>query len=163
MPISSDPISSDAAVRAASPGEHTVADARGLILRVLVTSKGLARSWVVRVTDGARRRRLGLGRYPDVGLARARQLAQDARRDVAEGIDPSRSAKRRQQAAKDARKLTLDKAIDGCLASRAPVQEREERQDPQSRPARPFCSTALARRRLDQGRRRRCCLARARF
>jgi integrase len=122
VPISSDPISSDAAVRAASPGEHTVADARGLILRVLVTSKGLARSWVVRVTDGSRRRRLGLGRYPDVGLARARQLAQDARRDVAEGIDPSRSAKRRQQAAKDAHKLTLDKAIKGWLAIARPYK-----------------------------------------
>ena len=82
------PISSDAAVRAASPGEHTVANAPGLILRVLVDAQGLARSWVVRATDGARRRRLGLGRYPDVGLARARQLAQDARGAVAEGIDP---------------------------------------------------------------------------
>ena len=113
------PISSDAAVRAAEAGEHTVAGARGLILRVLVTSKGLSRSWIVRVTDGGRRRRLGLGRYPDVGLARARQLAQDVRRNVAEGIDPSRGAKRRQQAAQDARKLTLDKAIDDYLADAA--------------------------------------------
>ena len=119
MPISSDPISSDAAVRSASAGEHTVADARGLILRVLVTSKGLARSWVVRATDGGRRRRLGLGRYPDVGLAKARTLAQEAHGDIAGGVDPSRSAKRRQQAAKDARTLTLGKAIDGYLADAA--------------------------------------------
>ena len=101
------------------PGEHTVADARGLILRVLVTRKGLARSWIVRATDGGRRRRLGLGRYPDVGLAKARKLAQKARDDLAEGVDPSRSAKRRQQAAKDARALTLGKAIDGYLADAA--------------------------------------------
>jgi integrase len=113
------PISSDAAVRAALPGEHTVADAPGLILRVLVTSKGLARSWIVRATDGGRRRRFGLGRYPDVGLAKARKLAQKARDDLAEGVDPSRSAKRRQQAAKDARALTLGKAIDGYLAHAA--------------------------------------------
>jgi integrase len=110
------PISSDAAIRAALPGEHTVAGVPGLILRVLSTRKGLARSWVVRVTDGGRRRRLGLGQYPDVGLARTRQLAHDARRDVAEGIDPSRRAKRCQRAAQDARTLTLSKAIDGYLA-----------------------------------------------
>ena len=97
-------------------GEHTVANAPGLILRVLVTRKGLARSWVVRATDGGRRRRFGLGRYPDVGLAKARTLAQEARDDLADGVDPSRGAKRRQQAAKDARTLTLSKAIDGYLA-----------------------------------------------
>ena len=111
----SKPISSDTAVRAASAGEHTVANAPGLILRVLVTRKGLARSWVVRATDGGRRRRFGLGRYPDVGLAKARKVAQKTRDDLADGVDPSRGAKRRQQAAKDARKLTLDKAIDGYL------------------------------------------------
>lgn len=37
------PISSDAAVRAALHGEHTVANARGLILRVLKTRAGLSR------------------------------------------------------------------------------------------------------------------------
>jgi integrase len=113
------PISSDAAVRAALPGEHTVANAPGLILRVLVTRKGLARSWVVRATDGGRRRRLGLGRYPDVGLAKARTLAQEAHGDIADGVDPSRSAKRRQRAAQAARTLTLGKAIDGYLADAA--------------------------------------------
>jgi integrase len=113
------PISSDAAVRAALPGEHTVANARGLILRVLKTRAGLSRTWIVRVTDGARRRRLGLGQYPDVSLARARQLAQNARNAVVEGIDLSRRAERRQRAAQAARTLTLGKAIDGYLADAA--------------------------------------------
>ena len=113
------PISSDAAVRAALPGEHTVANAQGLILRVLKTRAGLSRTWIVRVTDGASRRRLGLGRYPDVSLARARQLAQNARNAVVEGTDPSRRAERRQRAAQAARELTLGKAIDGYLADAA--------------------------------------------
>ena len=113
------PISSDAAVRAALPGEHTVANARGLILRVSETKSGLSRTWIVRVTAGAGRRRLGLGRYPDVGLVRARQPAQNARNAVVEGIDPSRRAGRLQRAAQAARTLTLGKAIDGYLADAA--------------------------------------------
>ena len=108
------PISSNAAVLAAEPGEHTVAKAPGLILRVLITrSNALSRSWVVRVTDGGRRRRLGLGRYPDVGLAKARQLAQDARRSIE---DPSKTAKRLQRLALAQRALTLSQAIDNWLA-----------------------------------------------
>jgi hypothetical protein len=65
------PLSSDAAIHAAEPGEHMVtSDAPGLILRVHASKKGvITRTWIVRVTDGARRRRLGLGRYPAVGLA----------------------------------------------------------------------------------------------
>jgi integrase len=116
------PLASDAAIQAADLGEHMVtSDATGLILRVHASKKGvITRTWIVRVTDGARRRRLGLGRYPAVGLARARQLAQDAHRDVAVGEDLGQRAKRRQRLSEAARKLTLSQAIDGWLASARP-------------------------------------------
>jgi integrase len=113
-------ISSDRGVRAALPGEHTVDGASGLILRVHAASDGsLTRTWIVRINDGSRRRRLGLGQYPALGLAEARRKATDAHRAIAEGIDPSRTAKARQRAAEEARTLTLAKAIDDYLAKAA--------------------------------------------
>jgi integrase len=113
-------ITSDRGVRAALPGEHTVDGAAGLILRVHAASDAsLSRTWIVRVNDGVRRRRLGLGQYPALGLAEARRKATDAHRAIAEGIDPSRTAKARQRAAEEARTLTLGKAIDDYLAKAA--------------------------------------------
>jgi integrase len=111
-------ITSDRGVRAAPPGEHTVDGAAGLILRVHAAANG-SRTWIVRVNDGGRRRRFGLGQYPALGLAEARRKATDAHRAIAEGIDPSQTAKARQRAAEDARTLTLGKAIDGYLAKAA--------------------------------------------
>jgi hypothetical protein len=113
-------INSDRGVRAAPPGEHTVDGASGLILRVHAAANGsLTRTWIVRVNDGGRCRRLGLGQYPALGLAEARRKATDAHRAIAEGIDPSQTAKARQRAAEEARTLTLGKAIDGYLAKAA--------------------------------------------
>ena len=114
------PISSDREVKAAKKGERTVTGATGLILRVHPGSDGkLTRNWIVRVTDKGRRRRVGLGHYPTVTLAKARELATDAHRKIAQGIDPSQTARRQQQSAADARFLTLRKAIDDYLAKAA--------------------------------------------
>jgi integrase len=113
-------ITSDRGVRAAQPGEHTVNGAAGLILRVHAAANGsLTRTWIVRVKDGVRRRRLGLGQYPALGLAEARRKATDAHREIAEGVDPSQTAKARSRAAEEARTLTLGKAIDGYLTKAA--------------------------------------------
>jgi hypothetical protein len=116
------PISSDNGVKAALRGEHPVTGAVGLFLRVRPTKKdALTRRWIVRVTIEGRRRKFGLGSYPTVGLARARQLAQGAKSDVAAGKELGVRAKRRQQAALAARSLTLAKAIDNYLAKAAPA------------------------------------------
>ena len=61
------------------------ADGAGLYLRV---QAGNARSWVYIFTLEGRRREMGLGAPPAVGLARAREKAQAARESVADGIDP---------------------------------------------------------------------------
>lgn len=76
-------------VETAGVGRH--GDGRGLFLYVKPT---LARSWVLRYQVQGRRHDLGLGAYPDVTLAMARQKATDARRMILEGDDPI--AKRRQ-------------------------------------------------------------------
>ncbi|MEQ9448363.1 MAG: Arm DNA-binding domain-containing protein, partial [Rhodospirillaceae bacterium] len=70
-------------VETAGPGRH--GDGRGLFLYVKPTG---ARSWVLRYQVQGRRRDLGLGAYPDVSLAMARDRAAEARRLIAEGEDP---------------------------------------------------------------------------
>jgi len=121
LKIPAEPISSDPAVKSVGLGEHMVtADAPGLILRVHAAKDGsLTRSWIVRVTVNGRRRKFGLGSYPGVTLAAARQKALDARRKLAEGDDPSVTFKRRQKLSEAARTLTLAKAIVGYLAKAA--------------------------------------------
>ena len=66
------------------PGLYAVGGVPGLQLRVYDNS----RSWILRVMVGNRRRDIGLGAYPDVSLAEARELAKDARRKIRNGIDP---------------------------------------------------------------------------
>ena len=63
----------------------TYADGDGLTLRVADTG---GKSWVMRVTVDGQRRNVGLGGYPVVGLAEARELAESKRRAIREGRDP---------------------------------------------------------------------------
>ena len=115
------PTLTDKEVRNAGPGEFT--DGDGLILVVRASRSGgkPRRSWVLRIMAGGRRRKIGLGVYPFTSLAEARQKAQDARRALAAGIDPSVTAKRRTAILEAARTLTVSQAIDDWLASAAPA------------------------------------------
>jgi integrase len=97
-------------VRAAPPGRHGDGTVKGLML---VVQPGGARSWVLRYQIGHRRRDLGLGPYPEVGLARAREKALDARRLVKEGVDPLAERKRR-------RALTFRAAAAALVESKRP-------------------------------------------
>ena len=65
------------------PGRY--ADGGGLHLYI---SKAGRKSWVQRITIDRRRRDIGLGAFPSVGLAQAREKAADNRTAVAEGRDP---------------------------------------------------------------------------
>ena len=110
------PLSSDAELRAAAPGWHTVTGAPGLLFRVEpAKSGGVNRVFVTRLPDEKRSKR-GLGSYPVVTLAEARGKAIDAHRAFAAGNDPGVRAKRRQRLAEAQRTLTLIKAIDGAPA-----------------------------------------------
>lgn len=70
-------------VQTAPPGRHT--DGRGLML---VVKEGGARSWVLRYQLNGRRRDMGIGPYPEVTLAAAREKALAARRHLVDGVDP---------------------------------------------------------------------------
>lgn len=74
------------------PGLH--GDGGGLYLGV---KPGGGKSWYQRIVIRGRRRELGLGRFPDVSLAKARALAALNRATVAEGGDPLAN-KRREKA-----------------------------------------------------------------
>ena len=65
------------------PGRY--ADGGGLHLYI---SKAGGKSWVQRITIDRRRRDIGLGAFPSVGLAQALEKAADNRAAVAEGRDP---------------------------------------------------------------------------
>jgi len=65
------------------PGKHV--DGEGLTLVLAEAGRG---KWVLRYFVGGKRRELGLGGYPAVSLAEARNKASDARRQVREGQDP---------------------------------------------------------------------------
>jgi integrase len=99
--------------RERAPGLHH--DGRGLYLQV--TTSG-AKSWVLRYMLRGKAREMGLGSYPDVGLADARRKAKDARNLRAEGIDPieAKRAKKAEQATAEAKTLTFDQCCDGYVA-----------------------------------------------
>lgn len=82
-------ISSDATIKAIKPGDPRVrlTDGAGLYLRLFV--KGGSHGWRFDYVLHQRRNTLSLGTYPKVGLSTARKKAQEARRLVSEGIDPS--------------------------------------------------------------------------
>lgn len=66
-----------------NPGRHRVDD--GLYLRI---QQGGSRQWMIRIVVSGKRRDVGLGPYPGVSLADARQKALAYRVAVAEGNDP---------------------------------------------------------------------------
>lgn len=73
---------------------HAVGGVSGLHLQV--TPSG-ARTWILRTIIGGKRRKVGLGGFPDVSLADARQRAREVKEKIAQGIDPieERKAARR--------------------------------------------------------------------
>lgn len=87
---------SDKAIRAAikqaadANKPHTVNDGGGLLLIARPDGVGW---WRLRYWMDTRENRLSLGVYPEVTLAMARQRRDEAKRQIAEGIDPSEARK----------------------------------------------------------------------
>lgn len=93
-----------------SPGRHAVGGAPGLSLNITDTG---ARSWILRVVVGNKRRHIGLGAYPEVTLAEAREKAIEQRKKVASGVDPieERIADRKAQLIEEKFNLTFEDAF----------------------------------------------------
>jgi len=67
------------------PKMHAVGGAAGLYLQV---SPSGAKSWLARVSIGGKRREVGLGSYPEVSTAEARETANAMRADLRRGVNP---------------------------------------------------------------------------
>lgn len=78
----------DTAARTAKPREklYRMADAAGLCLEVTPSGSKL---WRFRYRFGGKAKMMGLGAYPTVTLAKARERREDARRLLANSIDPT--------------------------------------------------------------------------
>lgn len=98
---------------------HTfaVGGVSGLLLQITPTG---SKSWLLRTKVGEKRREFGLGSYPEVPLATARDDARALKAKIREGIDPSeeRKAKRSAIIAAQRRGLTFDQAVDKYLSAK---------------------------------------------
>ncbi|MBZ9568494.1 tyrosine-type recombinase/integrase [Modicisalibacter tunisiensis] len=103
--------------RLTTPGLYAVGGVAGLHLQV---TKSGARSWILRTTIAGKRRDLGLGGYPDVTLALAREKARDTREKIAQGIDPVAERQRLRSAAlaERLRDMTFEKAAEAVVAKK---------------------------------------------
>lgn len=97
-------------------GHYAVGGVAGLYL--YVTNTG-ARSWVLRTMVGGKRRHMGLGSFPEVPLARAKEKARIAKEEIAQGIDPilQRHAASSRLRAKQASEKTFEQAVQAYLES----------------------------------------------
>ncbi|MBV8470702.1 MAG: integrase arm-type DNA-binding domain-containing protein [Burkholderiaceae bacterium] len=96
------------------PGMHFVGAVPGLALQVLPTG---GRTWILRATMGGKRRDMGLGGYPEVTLAQAREDARNARDKVRQGIDPVEQGReaRNQLKASQAAALTFKQCAESYI------------------------------------------------
>lgn len=106
-------IPSAATLKAIKPGDtrRRLSDGAGLYLLFFVN--GGSHGWRLDYTFQGRRKTLSLGTYPAIGLSAARQKAEEARRLVNAGADPS--AARQHQRQSVAKQREIDKLVHAGL------------------------------------------------
>lgn len=89
----------------------------GLLLQVAQSG---SKSWLLRTMVGGVRRSIGLGAYPEIGLAAARDKARAHKAKIEAGIDPieERKAARAALAAARQRNLTFAEATDRWISAK---------------------------------------------
>lgn len=100
-------------LKAKNLAEGKYADGQGLWLVKPERARG---KWVLRLVVDGKRREMGLGRWPDVSIAEARDLAAEARKKLRAGSDPievREKAKKKMPA-----RLTVNQAVDGCFEAK---------------------------------------------
>lgn len=99
-------------MRAKNLDKGRYADGQGLWL---VKRKKNAGKWVLRIVIRGKRREMGLGRWPDVSIAEARERAAKARRVVRDGLDPIEERRKEQEQPSP---VTLSEAALGCFEAK---------------------------------------------
>lgn len=118
MPKKVEEVSALLVKRLSRRGLHAVGGVAGLHLQIIPSG---AKSWILRVMVGSKRRDIGLGGYPDVPLAAARERAREAREQIRQGLDPvsERRAAKARLASSQANTITFDDAVRRFLAIKA--------------------------------------------
>ncbi|MBU0641856.1 MAG: integrase arm-type DNA-binding domain-containing protein [Alphaproteobacteria bacterium] len=96
---------------------YAVGGVSGLYLQL---TPNTGRTWLLRVKVGDKRREIGLGGYPDVTLAIARERARETKDKIRQGIDPieERKAAKASLSTAQRRGLSFADAVDKCLAAK---------------------------------------------
>lgn len=104
--------------RIVEPGLHAVGGVAGLHLQVLPSG---GKSWLLRIVIGGKRREVGLGGFPDVPLALAREKAREVRETVQQGRDPiaERAAARSALTAQRGAEITFDECAEKFIAAKS--------------------------------------------
>jgi integrase len=111
-------IASDKTIqKAANEGERRLSDGEGLY--ILFNVKGASHGWRFDFTFERKRKTLGLGTYPDTGLSLARKKADECRKMLAEGLNPSDARKDKKaatlKAVEVARRIEAGEAPEGSF------------------------------------------------
>lgn len=106
-------------VETAKPRErdYKLADAGGLYLFVSTSGH---RTWRLKYRFGGKERRLLLGSYPDVGLKRARELRDDAKQALRNGLDPGMERTRARHSRKVGHENTFEQFAREWHATQVP-------------------------------------------
>lgn len=97
--------------------EYRDTEAKGLILRV---TPGGIKTWALIYSHGRKKRRLTLGEFPAITLAKARELALEALSRIAQGHDPQGQKLAERRGRLDA--LSFNKLADAWLEKHARVK-----------------------------------------
>lgn len=118
MPKKAKELSALAVSKLKTDGRYAVGGVDGLQLRVV----GGSRAWVLRIAVGSRvdsdgrssvhRKDIGLGSFPEVSLAEARDRARELRKQVRDGVDPV--LKRREAKVQSALETAKAKTFEDC-------------------------------------------------
>jgi integrase len=130
----------NAAAKLDRAGLHS--DGAGLYLSV---GRNGARSWIFRFRLAGRAREMGLGSTNVLSLSDARQKAQDARKLVAEGIDPieARNARREARKLEAAKAVTFDQGADTYIAAHRSGWKNDKHADQWTSTIRTYASPVI--------------------
>lgn len=120
MPKKANELSALDIKRKRKPGRYAVGVVAGLLLVIKDTG---AKSWILRVMVGNKRRNIGLGGYPEITLAKAREKARDTKEHIEKGIDPVEQKK--------ALRLAFIKSQNGRMTFAEAAQRCYEKKSPE--------------------------------
>lgn len=108
---------------------YPVGGVSGLLLRI--TASG-SKQWILRVKIGNRRPDMGLGPYPEISVAQARDKAREVKEKIRNGIDPleEKRALKRSLLAEQISTLTFQKAMEEYIRMKS-KEFRNPRQETQ--------------------------------